>query len=128
MFRNTLALLAATVWISASEFFRNQFLFKSLWVAHYQKLGVAFPAEPINGAIWGLWSLAMALLIFILIPRYKLWQTTLIAWLASFVMMWLVIGNLGVLPHVLLWYAVPLSLLECFVAALILTGLHKKRA
>ena len=37
--------------------------------------------------------------------------------------MWIVIGNLGVLPYGLLAFAVPLSLLEAFVAALIVKKL-----
>jgi hypothetical protein len=43
--------------------------------------------------------------------------------LAGFVMMWLVIGNLGVLPYGLLFIAVPLSLLEAFLAAFIIVKL-----
>jgi hypothetical protein len=34
-------------------------------------------------------------------------------------MMWLVLGNLAVLPHMLVLYALPLSLLESFIATLI---------
>ena len=37
--------------------------------------------------------------------------------------MWVVIGNLGVLPYGLLLYALPLSLLEAFLAALIIKKL-----
>ncbi len=38
----------------------------------------------------------------------------------AFVMMWLVIGNLSVLPYGLLVYAIPLSILESFIATLII--------
>jgi hypothetical protein len=34
--------------------------------------------------------------------------------------MWVVIGNLGVLPYGLLWAGVPLSILESFLATLII--------
>jgi hypothetical protein len=40
-------------------------------------------------------------------------------------MMWLVLGNLAVLPHMLLLYALPLSLLETFIATLIIKKLTK---
>ena len=110
------AILLATVWIATSEFVRNEFPFKHLWVDHYASLGLAFPSEPVNGAVWGLWSL--------LSPRHHhplpsihLLQTTGIAWLFAFVLMWVVTGNMAVLPFGILPYAVPLSLLETFVAA-----------
>jgi hypothetical protein len=113
-------ILLATVWISLSEFARNEFLAKSYWTNHYKSLGLVFPAEPINGAMWGLWSLLFAIAIFIIAKKFSIMQTTLLAWLVGFVLMWIVIGNLGVLPYGLLFIAVPLSLLEAFVAALII--------
>jgi hypothetical protein len=112
-----LPILLATIWISISEFVRNQLLFKSYWVEHYQGLGLTFPAEPINGVLWGVWSLLFAIAIFILAKKFTLWQTTLLSWFVGFVLMWVVIGNLGVLPYGLLLFSVPLSLLEAFLAA-----------
>ena len=56
-----LPILLATIWISISEFARNEFLLKSYWKDHYQSLGLVFPSEPINGAAWGLWSLCFAI-------------------------------------------------------------------
>ncbi|MCA9989565.1 MAG: hypothetical protein KDE29_01040 [Anaerolineales bacterium] len=118
--KTVLPILIATLWISVSEFFRNELLLKSYWTAHYEQLGTVFPSEPINGAIWGLWSLLFAIAIFVILKRFSLLQTTLLAWFVGFVMMWVVIGNLGVLPAGLLLFAVPLSLLETFIAAFIL--------
>ncbi|MEZ5661711.1 MAG: hypothetical protein R3E83_25385 [Burkholderiaceae bacterium] len=111
------SVLAATVWIIVSEFVRNELLFKSYWSAHYLGLGLQFPSGPVNGAVWGLWSLLLAAAIAIIARRFTLLQTTLLAWLMAFVMMWVVIWNMNVLPHGLLVFAVPLSLLEVFVAA-----------
>jgi hypothetical protein len=113
----------ATLWIGASEFARNQLLFRSYWVEHYRGLGLEFPAAPINGALWGVWSLLYAIAIFFAARRSSLVRTWLYAWLVGFAMMWVVIGNLGVLPYRLLVPALPLSLLEAFVAALILRKL-----
>jgi hypothetical protein len=112
-----LPILLATIWISISEFLRNQILFKSYWVEHYHDLGLTFPAEPINGVMWGLWSLLFAIAIFILAKKFTLWQTTFLAWFVGFVLMWVAIGNLGVLPYGLLVGAIPLSLMEAFFAA-----------
>jgi hypothetical protein len=124
--KNTiLPVLLATIWISISEFVRNQLLFQSYWVDHYQAMGLEFPAEPINGAIWGVWSLLFALAIFIFSKKFSFWQTVLYAWFIGFVLMWVVIGNLGVLPYVLLVYAVPLSFLEVLVAVFIIMKFRK---
>ena len=120
-FRNTiLPILAATIWISISEFVRNELLLKSYWVAHYQDLGLIFPSDPVNGAVWGLWSLLFAIGIFIISRRFSLWETTLLAWFLGFVLMWVVLWNMDVLPLGILLFAIPLSLLEAFLAALIM--------
>jgi hypothetical protein len=115
--KTVLPVFLATVWISVSEFMRNQVLFQSYWVSHYQKLGLAFPSAPINGALWGFWSLCFAVAVFIIAKKFTLLQTFLLSWFVGFVLMWITIGNLGVLPLTLLWFAVPLSLLEAFIAA-----------
>ncbi len=119
-FKKILSVLVATIWISISEFLRNEFLVKSFWVKHYQGLGLKFPSEPINGAIWGVWSLLFAIAIFMLAKKFTLLQTTLLSWFMAFVMMWVAIGNLSVLPFELLGYAIPLSLLEALIATWII--------
>lgn len=118
-----LVILLATTWISISEFVRNEFLLKSFWINHYHDLGLTFPSKPVNGAIWGVWSMLLAILIFIVAKRFSVIQTTFIVWFAGFVLMWVVTGNLGVLPYGLLLYAIPLSILESFVASFIITKL-----
>ena len=124
LFKNTiLPVLLATIWISVSEFLRNEFLVKSYWTSHYERLGMVFPSEPMNGAIWGLWSLLFAVAIFIISKKFSLWQTAFLSWFIGFVLMWVVIGNLGVLPSGLLYIAVPLSILEAFLASLIVKKL-----
>jgi hypothetical protein len=120
MFKKTiLPILLATVWISISEFVRNEFLLKSYWTEHYQNMGLVFPSEPVNGAIWGLWSLFFAVAVFIIAQKFTLWQTAFLTWFVGFVFMWTVIGNMGVLSYGILPFAVPLSFLEAFLASLI---------
>ena len=122
--KNTILPIAlATFWISISEFGRNEFLLKNYWTEHYQKLGLIFPSEPINGAVWGLWSLCFAIAIFIIAKKFSLVQTTLLSWFVGFVLMWISSGNMGVLPFGLLIYAIPLSLLEAFLASYIVKKL-----
>jgi hypothetical protein len=119
--------LAATIWISVSEFVRNEYLLKSFWTDHYTGMGLVFPSEPINGAIWGLWSFLFAVAVFIISKKFSFIQTALLSWFTGFVLMWVVTGNLGVLPYGLLLLAVPLSLLEAFLAALIIVKLSDKK-
>jgi len=121
-----LPILVATIWISLSEFVRNEFFLKTFWVQHYANLGFVFPSKPINGAFWGLWSLFFAVTVFILAKKFSLVQTTILSWFAAFVMMWVAIGNLGVLPYGLLVYAIPLSILESFVASLIVKSFKSR--
>ena len=118
--KTILPILVAAVWISISEFVRNELLFNGFWVSHYKSLGMVFPAEPINGALWGVWSLFFAISIYILLQRFNLLQTTLLSWFVGFVLMWVVTYNLGVLPLRLLLFAIPLSVLEAFVAAFLI--------
>ena len=115
----------ATIWIVFSEFLRNQVLFASYWKDHYASLGLEFPSKPINGLVWTIWSCILASVIYKLLQKYSFKETIVLAWTVGFVMMWLVIGNLMVLPVKLLIFAVPLSLLEVYIATLILTKTSK---
>ena len=125
--KTILPILVATIWISISEFVRNELLLKSYWTSHYESLGLVFPSEPINGAIWGIWSLLFALAIYIIARKFNLVQTTLLSWFVGFVLMWVVVGNMGVLPFKILIYAIPLSFLEAFLATFIIKKLsHQK--
>ncbi len=121
--KSLLPILAATVWISISEFVRNDELVRSLWVAHYRALGLTFPDTATNGMVWGLWSLAFAILIYFISKKYSVSETVLLSWFAAFPLMWLALGNLGVLPLATLWAAVPLSILETAVAVWIIRRL-----
>lgn len=123
MKKTILPILLSTLWISLSEFVRNEFLLKSYWTEHYANLGLDFPDAPINGIVWGLWSLLFAIALMVLLRKFSLRKTTLLGWLMAFVMMWVVTGNLAVLPFGILYWAVPLSLLETFVAAWIISKL-----
>ncbi len=118
-----LPIIAATLWISLSEFARNEFWLKNIWVSHYDSMGLIFPSAPLNGIIWGIWSLMLAVFIYVLTEKFSFLQVILITWMASFVMMWLVTGNLNVLPLSVLFYAIPLSLMEVVIAAAIVKRL-----
>lgn len=123
--KTVLPIMLATLWIGLSEFVRNEFIVKSYWTSHFENLGLVFPSKPVNGAIWGFWSLLFAIAVFIISKKFSLLQTTFLSWFVGFVLMWVVIGNLGVLPNGILFAAIPLSLLESFLASLIIIKLTK---
>ncbi|MBN2284434.1 MAG: hypothetical protein JXO48_11145 [Deltaproteobacteria bacterium] len=115
--RSIIAVAVTGIWVNASEFLRNEVLLKTYWVDHYRSLGMIFPSEPKNGMIWLVWGFLFAIAMYVLSRKFDVIQTALISWFMSFVLMWLVILNLNVLPVALLLYAVPLSLLEVFVGS-----------
>jgi len=121
-----LPILLATIWISVSEFVRNSFFLHDQWVNHYTRLGMTFPEEPINGAVWGIWSLCFAIVIYIISRKFSLVQTVFLSWFIGFVLMWLVVGNMGVLPLEILYFAIPLSVVEAFIATLIIAKLSER--
>lgn len=120
-----LPVLLAALWIGFSEFLRNQILFISYWENHYASIGLVFPSKPLNGMIWMLWSLVFAATIYYLHKSLSTHQTIIISWIMGFLLMWLTIGNLGVLPIRLLVFAVPLSLIEVTVAVFIIQNFSK---
>lgn len=114
-------------WIGFSEFLRNELLFKYYWIEKYEELGVVFPSLMINNLIWAVWSFILSGLIVFLSRKLKFIENVIVTWLFAFVMMWLVIGNLNVLPYGLLFFAVPLSLVEVVVACGITYAMIKKK-
>ncbi len=117
--RPVLAVMLAGVWVSLCEFARNQVLLSPQWQEHYRDMGLVFPAQPVNAMLWAGWAFLLAGTVFAISRRFGLWQTTFLAWVMAFVMMWVVIWNLSVLPLGILPIAVPFSLIEAFGAAFI---------
>jgi hypothetical protein len=128
MKRFLLATLSAGLWIGANEFLRNELLFKSAWIEKYRSLGLRFPSSPVNNALWAVWGFLLAAVIVHLVRRRKLAETILIAWTLAFALMWIVIGNLGVLPFALLPVAVPWALFEVAGAAFIAARITRPAA
>jgi hypothetical protein len=67
-----------------------------------------------------IWSFTLAYVIFKLSQKFSFKEAILLSWLAAFVMMWVTVYNLQVLPLKLLVAAVPLSLFEVAVAGFII--------
>lgn len=122
-----LPILLGTVWISINEFVRNQFLLIETWRSHYFDMGLTFPEEPLNGVVWGIWALVFAVLIFVISKKFSFWQSTFLSWTFGFVMMWLVVGNMNVLPFEILNFALPWSFAEAAGACYIVSRMQQKQ-
>jgi hypothetical protein len=61
----------------------------------------------VNTALWGLWSFMLAGVIVFLLQKLRFLETVVTVWFLAFVMMWIVVGNLNVLPLELLKFAIP---------------------
>ena len=127
MKKHILAIFAASVWVLISEFIRNEFLLKSIWTGHYNNLGLTFETLPVNVILWMEWSILFAFIIFKLFQRFSFLETFLMAWVQGFLMMWITLFNLQVLPMRLLLFAIPLSALEVLLAQLILEGVGRSK-
>jgi hypothetical protein len=117
--RVVLAVALSGVWVGLCEFVRNQVLLAGQWKAHYAAMGLSFPSQPVNGMMWMVWSFLAAGVAFVISRRFSLWPTTLIIWVAGYMMMWVVIWNLSVLPLGILPIAVPFSFVEALGAAFV---------
>lgn len=126
MKRIALAILATGMWINLSEFLRNELLFKQYWIDKYETLGLEFPSSDINGVIWLLWGFVFAGCIVFLRRKLEFMETFLFSWLTGFVLMWIVIGNMNVLPFGILKVAVPWSLVEVGFAIFIAQSIIDK--
>lgn len=115
-----LGVFLAGLWITISEFIRNEFLFKGYWVNHYNSLGLSFKTLPVNGIFWMIWSFLLAYLLYKMIPKFSWLETIFLTWIVAFLMMWITLFNMKVLPLGLLYFGVPLSLLEIIVAGYII--------
>jgi len=120
MKKNILSVITAGIWITVSEFLRNEFLFKNFWIDHFKSIGINFKTLPINGILWVIWSFLLAYMIFKMLQRFSIIETISLAWLFAFVMMWIVTYNLQVLPLKLLVVALPLSIIEVSIAGFII--------
>lgn len=119
MNKKVLAVLAAGIWITFSEFIRNELIFKEYWVQHFQSIGLVFQTLPSNGVLWMVWSFLLAYIIFELLQKFSFKKTLVLAWILAFVMMWIPLYNLQVLPLSLLLFAIPLSIIEVSVAGIV---------
>jgi len=124
--RTILPTLLTGIWLNISGTIRWIYLIEPYWLEKYNYLKIEFPTEPINNIVWMIWGFMFAMAIFILSKKFNLFQTTLLSWFMVYIMMWVIVWNVGVLPTGMLWINIPLSLVDAFVAALICNRLANK--
>jgi hypothetical protein len=112
-------ILLVSMWINISETIRWMLYSKPKFDALYQSMGMELPKGPIHGILWMIWGIIVASLVFVLSSKLTLLHASLLSWLAVSFTTWIVFWNMGILPLDMLWVAVPSSLVEIFVAALI---------
>jgi hypothetical protein len=122
-----LSVFISGIWITFSEFLRNELLFKSFWIDHFRSIGLKFETLPINGILWMVWSFFLAYIIFRLLSEFSILETMSLAWFSAFIMMWITTFNLQVFPLRILVFAVPLSLIEVVIATFIIKMITKNQ-
>ncbi len=85
-----------------------------------------FPSALFNGALWAVWGFVLVGCIVWVRRRISWSRTVALCWTMGFALMWIVIGNLNVLPLALLPIALPWSLVEVAVAAWIAQAILKR--
>lgn len=117
--KTILPILITGIWINVSETIRWELLIKAYWLEQYETLGLVFPNSMVNIFVWMIWGFFFAITIFVLSTKFNLLQVTLFSWFVAFIMMWVIVWNVGILPTSMLWFNLPLSLFEAFIGALI---------
>ena len=111
--------LVLAVWINLAETVRWMAYTKPRFDALYHSKGLEMPNGPINNMLWLVWGVTIAFIVFMLARKFSLLQTTILAWLGAFVLIWIALWNSAVLPVEILPVVAPLSLVTVFVAAFI---------
>jgi len=118
MFKKTiLPILLTGIWINVAITIGWMLILKSYWIEKFQSLNLVFPTGLINNITWMIWGFMLATIIFILLKKFSVLYTTLLAWFVAFVMMWVIVWNIGVLPTGMLAFNIPNTLLIIFIGA-----------
>jgi len=112
-------ILLVSIWINIFETLRWMLFAKPEIDMHFNAANLILPNEPINNLLWLIWGIIIAVMIFIVSKKFKVLQTTFIVWITVYVMHWIALWNMAVLPINILWLAVPLTFINVLVGALI---------
>lgn len=124
--KTILPIFLTGIWINISETIKWELLIKFYWIEYYQNVNLVFPSDFVNIIVWMIWGFMCGITIFTFSRKFTILQTTLMSWFVAFVMMWVVVWNIGVLPTKMLLFNIPLSLFEAFIGALICNRISGK--
>ena len=119
MKRFWIAVVASGMWMNLSEFIRNEFVIKHVWIKGLEEIGLSFPSAPVNGLVWVIWTFIFCAVLTTLNMRFNALRSTIICWVTGFGLLWIAMWNIGILPKGILYWAVPWSFVEVYVAAFI---------
>jgi hypothetical protein len=119
-------ILIVSLWINIAETLRWLLYSKAYFLEHYQSLNLVLPFGPIYLILWLIWGILLSTIIYIISKKYTLLQTTVMIWIMAFLMVWITLFNLNVLPLSMLWLVIPLSFIDILVGVLISNYLGKK--
>jgi len=112
-------ILLVSIWINIFETLRWMLFAKPEIDMHFKAANLVLPNEPINNLLCLIWGIIIAVMIFIVSKKFKVLQTTFIVWITVYVMHWIALWNMAVLPINILWLAVPLTFINVLIGALI---------
>ena len=119
MKRFWIAVVASGMWMNLSEFIRNEFVIKHMWIKGFEEIGLSFPSAPVNGLVWVIWTFIFCAVLTTLNMRFNALRSTIICWVTGFGLLLIAMWNIGILPKGILYWAVPWSFVEVYVAAFI---------
>jgi hypothetical protein len=118
--------LLVSLWVNIFETLRWMLFAKPDIDIHFKAANLVLPNEPVNNILWLIWGIIIAVMIFIISKKFKVLQTTFIVWIIVYVMHWIALWNMAVLPINVLWLAVPLNFINVLVGALICNRFLRK--
>lgn len=119
-------ILVISIWINFFETLRWMLFAKPSIDLHFKAANLILPNEPINNIFWLVWGIIIAVMIFIISKKFNVLETTFIVWITVYVMHWIALWNMAVLPINILWLAVPLTFINVLVGALITKYFNNK--
>lgn len=120
-------ILLVSLWINIFESLRWVIFAKPDIEMYFKAANHVLPNQPINNILWMVWGVIIAIMIFIISKRFKLLQTTFIVWITVYVMHWIALWNMAVLPIKILFLAIPLTFINVLVGVLISKYFHNKK-
>jgi hypothetical protein len=119
-------IILISLWINISETLRWILFSQSHFMKHYQSLNLVLPLGPLVLLFWLIWGVLLSAMIYFISEKFSLLQSTFMIWIMAFLMFWLGLYNLDVLPVSILWLVIPLSFISVLVGVLISNYLRNK--